>query len=115
MVGADKVNRLGYQDWFVQRITALLIGIYTVFIIVFLWAHHPISYLQLHALFSDWLMKVATLIVIFSVLWHAWIGLWTIFTDYVKSKPVRLVLQTVVCLLLVTYFIWTIEFLWIGY
>ena len=114
MVVVDRINRLGYQDWFVQRITALLSGIYAVFIIVFLLVHHPISYLRWHALFSDWLMKIATFIVIFSVLWHAWIGLWTVFTDYVKNKPIRLALQTVICLLLVTYFIWTIKFLWIA-
>lgn len=115
VVGVNKINRLGYQGWFVQRITALLSSIYAVCIIIFLWAHHPMSYLQLHALFNDWLMKMVTLIVIFSVLWHAWIGLWTVFTDYVKNKPIRLALQTVVCLLLATYFICATEFLWIAY
>ena len=110
----DRTSRLGYQDWFVQRITAFLSGIYTIFIIVFLWLHYPISYLQWHALFTHWLMKIATLIVIFSVLWHAWIGLWTVFTDYVKNKPIRLFLQTVVCLLLLVYFLWAIEFLCCG-
>lgn len=101
----DRISRLGYQDWFVQRITALLSGIYAIFIIVFLWMHHPISYLQCHALFSHLLMKIATLIVILSVLWHAWIGLRIVFTDYVKNKPIRLALEMVVCLLLVTYFL----------
>ncbi|QTS83691.1 succinate dehydrogenase, hydrophobic membrane anchor protein [Coxiella endosymbiont of Amblyomma nuttalli] len=110
----DRISRLGYQSWFIQRMTALLSGIYGVFIVVFLWVYHPISYLQWHALFDHWLVKIMTLIVIFNVLLHAWIGLWTIFTDYVKNKFMRLVFQTVICLLLIAYFIWAIEFFWIA-
>ncbi|PNT89807.1 succinate dehydrogenase, hydrophobic membrane anchor protein [Coxiella burnetii] len=110
----DRTSRRGYRDWFVQRITALLSGIYAVFVIVFLLVHHPISYPQWHALFSHLVMKIFTLIVIFSILWHAWIGMWTIFTDYVKNKPIRLALETLVFLLLVGYFVWAIEFLWIA-
>ncbi|WP_304985406.1 succinate dehydrogenase, hydrophobic membrane anchor protein [Coxiella-like endosymbiont] len=109
----DQRSRRGYCDWFVQRITALLSGIYAVFLIIFLLIHHPISYAQWHSLFTHLAMKIFTLLVIFSVLWHAWIGMWTIFTDYVKNKPTRLALETIVCLLLVAYFIWAIEFLWI--
>ncbi|WP_100622744.1 succinate dehydrogenase, hydrophobic membrane anchor protein [Candidatus Coxiella mudrowiae] len=110
----DRTSRRGYCDWFVQRITALLSGIYAVFLIIFLLMHHPISYAQWHSLFTHLAMKIFTLLVIFSVLWHAWIGMWTIFTDYVKNKPTRLALETIVCLLLVAYFIWAIEFLWIA-
>lgn len=84
----DRTSRRGYCDWFVQRITALLSGIYTVFLIIFLLICYPISYAQWHSLFTHLAMKIFTLLVIFSVLWHAWIGMWTIFTDYVKiSQP----------------------------
>lgn len=110
----DRTNRRGYNDWFVQRVTALLIGIYTVFLIIFLLVHHPISYMQWHILFTHLAMKIFTLLVILSVLWHAWIGIWTIFTDYIKNKLIRLALETIICLLLTTYFIWAIKFLWIA-
>ena len=108
----NRMSRRGYRDWFVQRITAFLSGIYAAFLITFLIIQHPISYTQWHALFAHLAMKIFTLLVFFSVLWHAWIGMWTIFTDYVKNKPIRLALETITCLLLVVYFIWAIEFLW---
>lgn len=108
----DRISRRGYSDWLVQRITSLLIGIYTVFLIIFLLTHHPISYAQWCALFTRLTMKIFTLLVIFSLLWHTWIGMWTIFTDYVKNKSIRLVLETIVFLLLDAYFIWAIKFLW---
>ena len=115
MVNRTNHCRRGYNDWFVQRITALLSGVYTIFLVTFLLIHHHVSYLQWHALFNHLVIKIITLIVIFSILWHAWIGMWTIFTDYVKNKPLRLALETVVFLLLVSYFVWAIEFLWIAY
>lgn len=110
----NQISRRGYRDWLVQRITALLSGIYTIFIIIFLIINYPISYRQWYFLFTHLTMKFFTLLVIFSVLWHAWIGMWTIFTDYVKNKLTRLTLEIIVCLLLVSYFIWAIEFLWIA-
>ena len=110
----DRTSWRGYSDWFVQRITSLLSGIYTIFLIIFLLMHRPVSYRQCCALFTHLTMKIFTLLVIFSVLWHAWIGMWTIFTDYIKNKPIRLALETIVCLLLNAYFIWAIEFLWVA-
>lgn len=106
----DRTIQSGYRDWYVQRVTALLIGIYAVFLVIFLLVHHSISYLQWHVLFSYLIMKIVTLIVICSILWHAWIGMWTIFTDYVRNKPARLALSTLVFLLLTGYFVWAIEF-----
>ena len=109
----DRTSRRGYLDWFVQRVTALLSGIYAIFLIIFLLIHHPISYVEWHALFIHLAMRIFTLLVFFGLLWHAWIGMWMIFTDYIKNKLIRLALETTVCLLLVTYFLWAIEFLWI--
>lgn len=106
----DRTIQSGYRDWFIQRVTALLSGIYAVFLIIFLLVHHSISYLQWHVLFSHLIMKIVTLIVIFSILWHTWIGIQTIFTDYVKNKPARLALSTFVFLLLAVYCVWVIEF-----
>ena len=114
MVNTTSPCHRGYNDWFIQRITALLIGIYAIFLIVFLLIHHPISYLKWHELFSYRIMKIITTIVICSILWHSWIGMWIIFTDYIKNKFLRLALETIVFLLLVGYFVWTIEFLWIA-
>ncbi|WP_039669845.1 succinate dehydrogenase, hydrophobic membrane anchor protein [Coxiella endosymbiont of Amblyomma americanum] len=99
----------GYRNWCVQRITACLGGIYTVFVIIFLVTHHPISYAEWNNLFTHTTMKIFTLSVVLSMLWHAWIGVWTIITDYVKDKPIQLILEAAVCLLLVICFIMCIS------
>lgn len=109
-----QVNRRGLIDWIAQRVTAILVGIYTLFLVIYFLAHHPLSYNVFHNLFSNLAMKIVTFIVLLSILWHAWIGLWTVFTDYVKNRPIRLILEILVSLLLIVYLAWVAEILWVA-
>lgn len=108
----EHVNRSGLLDWIVQRCTAIIIGVYAIFLIVYFLDHPLLTYADWQDLFTHAWMRIATVMVLISVLWHAWIGLWTVFTDYVKVKPLRLLLEILVLLLLLAYFIWLLEILW---
>ena len=44
--------------------------------------------------------KVFSTVVLFSVLGHAWVGIWTVFTDYIKNAPLRAVLEVLLILFL---------------
>jgi succinate dehydrogenase / fumarate reductase membrane anchor subunit len=104
-----KSNHRGFHEWIVQRVSAVLIGIYAVFIFAFIFTHSPMHYAMWHGLFSSAIMKIATFVVLIAILWHAWIGLWTVFTDYIKNGAVRLLLEILVILALVSYFAWCID------
>ncbi|OGO93499.1 MAG: succinate dehydrogenase, hydrophobic membrane anchor protein [Coxiella sp. RIFCSPHIGHO2_12_FULL_44_14] len=109
----EHVDRRGWRDWLVQRISAVLIGTYAIFLIIYVLLHEPMSYAAWYGLFSHFFMKISTLIVLLSILWHTWIGIWTVLTDYVKNQAMRLFLETVVCLLLLAYLIWLLDILWV--
>ncbi len=111
-VMVSRFSHRGLADWLIQRVTSLLVGTYAVGIFVYILKYQPISFSQWHTLFHYTAVKVITLIVIFSILWHAWIGLWTVFTDYVNNTRVRIALQTLVMILLITYLIWGFYILW---
>lgn len=102
----------GFYDWIAQRVTAIFIGVYTLFLFAYLAAHHPIDYTTWKMLFSSTSMKIATMLVVLSILWHAWIGLWTVFTDYVKPRVIRLLLEILLVITLVGYLFWCVEILW---
>lgn len=104
-----KINRRGFHEWVVQRVSAVLIGIYAVFLFAFIFTHSPIDFSIWNALFSNLVMKIATFVVLIAILWHAWIGLWTVFTDYVKNNAVRLLLEVLVILALLSYFAWCVD------
>jgi succinate dehydrogenase / fumarate reductase membrane anchor subunit len=106
------VNHRGLTEWLFQRVTAIVMIIYTIGLIAFMMGHSPIEYSQWHDLFANTWIKIATIIFVLSVLYHAWIGMWTILTDYVKCFVMNLVFQMVILLSLVACFIYSLLIVW---
>ena len=104
----------GLRDWLSQRITAIVITLYTaLFLGVVLW-NGGLDYAVWKALFASDAFRVATFLFMVSLLWHAWVGVRNILMDYAKPMSVRLTLQVVVICLLVAYGGWTVQVLWGG-
>jgi len=55
---------------------------------------------------------VFTLLALFSVLIHAWIGMWQVLTDYVKPLAVRMLLQLAIVVALLVYVIYGFVVVW---
>lgn len=106
------VNHQGLRDWMIQRVSAIVMAVYSIGLISYLVFNPAISFAEWHTLFSTLWVKVATLLFLLCLLWHAWIGMWTIFTDYVKPFVIRGILHVVVLLMLVACFIWGLMILW---
>jgi len=104
--------RYGLRDWLAQRITAVIMAVYTVVVLVSLVGGRPITYAVWKDLFAQGWMRVATLLFAASFAWHAWVGMRDILMDYVKPTGVRLALEVAVLLVLASYLGWTIQILW---
>jgi succinate dehydrogenase / fumarate reductase membrane anchor subunit len=112
------VNRIvvgahyGLRGWLVQRISAIVMALYTVGFVIAFAAAKPTGYADWKALFGHGWMRFATLLFVVSVLLHAWVGMRDILMDYVKPTGWRLALQIVVVLVLVGAAGWAVEILW---
>jgi len=102
----------GLKDWLIQRVTALYFAVYSVFIFIYLLAHPQLSYENWHALFHCHLFQIASLIALVALSLHAWIGVWTVTTDYMKCTALRLSVQMLVVLWLLVQFIWCLMIVW---
>lgn len=102
----------GLRDWLVQRVSAIVLAIYFVFLMGFFLTHPGLDFQAWYALFHHTFMKVTTLFVILMLALHAWVGIWTVLTDYVKPTAIRLSLQVLVAITLVGCFFWGLEILW---
>ncbi len=103
----------GTGSWLAQRVTAIVIAVYAVVIaLVVLFGGRPLSYAVLKDLFSQGWMRVATLVFMVSLAWHAWVGVRDILMDYVKPDGLRLTLEVGTILLLAAYLGWTAQVLW---
>lgn len=101
----------GLRDWLAQRITALIMALYTLIMAV-VFFNNSFNYGSWKALFAQGWMRVATLLFAVSLAWHAWVGVRNILMDYVKPDGLRLALQVGTLLLLAVYVGWAIQILW---
>ncbi len=102
----------GLKDWLIQRVSAIYILGYTLFLLGYSVLHAPFSYTQWSSLFDCLIVKILTVLTLIMFLLHAWIGIWTVTTDYLPQKPIRLLTQTVVALWLTAQFIWGLTIVW---
>ena len=112
VTSVTNLSRNGLSDWLIQRVSAIAMFVYVVYLVIYLLCNPHITFATWHHLFSCVFMQIATLLILLLVLAHAWIGLWIVFTDYVKCPCIRLPLQICVSLLLIGYLIWGAMILW---
>ena len=93
LIDITSLSASGLRDWFTQRVTAVLLAAYTGLILGFLFTHHPLSYDQWHGFFSQAWVRIFTVFIVFSLLFHAWIGMWIVSTDYLKKAWIRISFQ----------------------
>lgn len=102
----------GLRGWLAQRISAIVMALYTLVFVVALVAAKPADHGAWKALFSQGWMRFATLLFVVSLLVHAWVGMRDILMDYVRPAGWRLALEIVVILVLVGAAGWAVEILW---
>ncbi len=103
----------GLKDWLAQRITAVVLAIYLLYLLgTWLFHRGPFDYTSWYLLFSSPFMKVATLLAALALMWHAWIGVRDIWMDYIKPTGLRLLLEVLTIIVLLAYAAWTAVILW---
>ena len=102
----------GFRDWLAQRVTAVLMALFTVVVLAQVLMPGEIGYDKWSAIFSAQWMKVLTFVVILSLAYHAWVGVRDIWMDYVKPVGLRLVLQVFSIVWLLGCAGWAIQVLW---
>ena len=105
-------GRSGLSDWLVQRVSAVILAVYSIFMVLYLLLNPQIDFVQWSALFSGTGMRIFSLMALLSLGAHCWIGLWSVSTDYLKHFAVRFVFQMVVCFFMFIYTIWGVQLLW---
>jgi succinate dehydrogenase / fumarate reductase membrane anchor subunit len=112
-------GRSGLADWLLQRVTAVVMAAYSVFIVCYLVANPGLDYQQWQGLHQGLLMRLFSLATILSLAAHAWIGLWAVLTDYItvrlmgpKATALRVVLQLGMITVTLAYVVWAIDILW---
>lgn len=102
----------GLKDWLIQRFSALIFGLYSIFLIAWLSMHPGLTYETWNHLFQSPWVHIATILTLLSYALHAWIGIWTVTTDYLKCTILRLSVQGLVIVILLAEVIWGVMLVW---
>jgi succinate dehydrogenase / fumarate reductase, membrane anchor subunit len=102
----------GLRDWLAQRITAVLMALFTVALLVQFLMPGELGYDRWAGIFSQQWMKLLTFVTIISLAYHAWVGMRDIWMDYVKPVGARIVLHVFTLVWLVGCACWAIQVLW---
>lgn len=119
VTNVTNLGRSGLYDWLIQRFSAVVLAVYTLFILGIFVMSPDMDYGQWKGLFESNLMRLFSSITLIALCAHAWIGMWTISTDYLNTLQlgeratfIRLLFQAVCALLTAVYLLWGMQIFW---
>ena len=112
-------SRSGLFDWMAQRVSAVVLAAYFLFLLGYLLVNPGLTFADWHGLFSNTAMRVFSLLALVGLTAHAWVGMWTISTDYLtpmalgkSATAVRFLFQAVCGIAMFAFFVWGVQILW---
>lgn len=107
----------GVKDFLAQRLTAVILAIYTIVLLVGGLMMPAFTFENWRALFAFTVFtlplgQILATLAFISLAWHAWIGVRDIWMDYVKPVGVRLALHVFTILWLVGSLAFFVKSLW---
>lgn len=113
--------RRGVVDFLLQRLSAVIIGIYVLHVVVVFILNDGIDHQSLVRYFSSPYAKLLLSITVLSIVIHGWVGMWTIGTDYLRqyslgaaANVVRRIYEVLIALTLVAYMAWMLVWVWVN-
>lgn len=119
VTSAASLSRNGVTDWIIQRVTAVILALYTLFICGYLLNNPELTHADWVHLFDQSWVRVFTLLALLATCAHAWIGMWTIGTDYIRAHyfgraadACRFIYLIGCVLIILVYLLWGLQILW---
>jgi|TARA_B110000438_G_scaffold104786_1_gene103393 succinate dehydrogenase / fumarate reductase membrane anchor subunit len=119
VIRAINFRRSGLFDWIVQRFSAVILAAYTIFILGNFLLYADMDFQAWKSIFDSIFTRVFSIITLIALCAHAWIGMWTVTTDYITSVQfgknatfLRFVFQFFVFLIITVYLIWGVQIFW---
>lgn len=114
-------GRSGLSDWLVQRVSAVILAVYVVGLLGWFACTPTVDYNAWQGLNACLGVRIANTLALLALIAHAWVGVWTILTDYVTSArmgslgtALRIVFHLAALLWLFVSLVWGAVIIWAG-
>ena len=113
------LSRSGLSDFVLQRVSAAVMALYTLCVFGFFLATPEMSHAKLVGYFGSPVMLAFSTLLVLSTAAHAWIGMWTVGTDYIQAHyfgahatSFRLLYQAGCIVVIFLYVLWALQLFW---
>lgn len=104
----------GLTPWVVQRLSALFMLAFIVFVLAHFLVDPPRSYQAWQSWVGHPGVNVAASLFFVALLTHAWVGLRDVTLDYIKPLAARMAVLTLIALALLGAGAWIFRILWLS-
>ena len=115
-VTESRPSKRGLIDFIAQRLTAVIIGIYVVHIAVIFALNGDMDYVAWRSYFTSGYALLLSSLTVLAIAIHAWVGMWTVGTDYIRgsavSNGIRLAYQVLLAVALLAFLVWSLGLIW---
>jgi succinate dehydrogenase / fumarate reductase, membrane anchor subunit len=119
VTNVTSLTRSGLADYVVQRVSAVVIALYSVCVLGFFLATPQVGHAELSGYFGTIAMQLFSTLAVLATAAHAWIGMWTVGTDYIRphyfgvhATAWRMAYQIVCLGVLFVYVAWALQIFW---
>ena len=102
----------GLRDWLAQRVTAIVMALYTIILLGLFLSGSNFSYEGWAGMFAQQWFRVATFVAFVALFYHAWVGMREILMDYAKPAGLRLCLYIATIAWLVGCAFYAAQIIW---
>lgn len=119
VTNVTSLTRSGLSDYVVQRVSAVIIALYTLCLVGYFLVTPELDHAALVSYFGSMGMQLFSTLAVLATAAHAWIGMWTIGTDYIRPHYFgahhtawRLAYQVACLGVLFVYVAWALQIFW---
>jgi len=119
VTNVTSLTRSGLSDFVIQRVSAVVIAAYALCVLGFFLVTPDVTHARLVEYFGALPMVLFSTLAVIATAAHAWIGMWTIGTDYIRphyfgahATAFRLVYQAGCVAVLFLYVAWALQLFW---
>lgn len=119
VTNATSLTRSGLSDFIIQRVSAVILAAYALLVVGFLLSNPGLDYATWREFHAGTIMQWFSTLTILSLAAHAWIGMWTVGTDYIreysfgKRATVFRFIYTAICIAALLVFVaWSLQIFW---
>jgi len=119
VTNVTSLTRSGLSDFLVQRVSAIVLLAYTLCVVGYFIVTPDVDHAALVGYFGAPAMQLFSTLAVLATAAHAWIGMWTVGTDYIRphyfgahATSWRLLYQALVLVVLFVYVAWALQIFW---